>query len=325
MYNTQTGKMVDAKDLAEAIRMNKKFNGDKTEKKAGAEGWGAYEYGEKQWQPMEWHVQTRDDMPGIWRRSKSKLTSRDSGVAPALEKFYKKLKLNPTNRRLNWRKEASSKQAGLGKVTVDSLLRGFPDLTEEEAKDIEEAVSRAHNPGHVYDAMRLFDKLTGGFGVEAVESSEWAGGHYDNIVAKYVEHGDLYNLTLLYDVGRRKFYLTSVGGWREREERKGDDVDKRKLAMKLASAVVEALDGMTHYGAGKNIGDPESEWKFRKGVKVTAVGGPNKGKKGKVTKGGWDTVMVSWGGKDPVSENVGNLKLVVEYIDRPLLCVGPHW
>ena len=54
-----------------------------------------------------------------------------------------------------------------------------------------------------------------GHGIESIEGT-WHDRYYQNIVALYVNMGDTYNGTILYDTTKNRFYATSWGDWVER-------------------------------------------------------------------------------------------------------------
>ena len=60
----------------------------------------------------------------------------------------------------------------------------------------------------VNDALRAH-------GIESIEGT-WHDRYYQNIVALYVNMGDTYNGTILYDTTKNRFYATSWGDWVER-------------------------------------------------------------------------------------------------------------
>jgi hypothetical protein len=78
----------------------------------------------------------------------------------------------------------------------------------------------------VEKAMDAADKAMGGtrggsFGVESIRSSDYSGGYWGDAAALYVNTGDTYNMTLVYDVADGRFYVTSWGDWAEDCERRG--------------------------------------------------------------------------------------------------------
>ena len=65
-------------------------------------------------------------------------------------------------------------------------------------------------------ALDLVNKVIRGFGVEAVRGEGYeVDRYYYDCIALYVNTGDTYNVTVLYDTERNKFYVTSWGEWYE--------------------------------------------------------------------------------------------------------------
>ena len=84
-------------------------------------------------------------------------------------------------------------------------------------------IKRLHDAvrgGNVDAALELADELIGGCGVEALRGDGWAS-YYCDIVALYANTGDTYDETVIYDVGRRRFYVGSIGDWIESAESRG--------------------------------------------------------------------------------------------------------
>ena len=60
------------------------------------------------------------------------------------------------------------------------------------------------------------NRVMNGHGVEAIRSEyAWIDGYYQNTVALYVNMGDTYAPTVLYDTAKNTFYVTSWGDWYE--------------------------------------------------------------------------------------------------------------
>jgi hypothetical protein len=108
-------------------------------------------------------------------------------------------------------------------VSIPSV-KSLKELTRDSSKavDLRRALERVEGPGTVDDALDLADRTINGHGVEAIRSpEEYVDAYYYDIVALYVNTGDTYNLTLLYDTDRNKFYVTTWGDWVEAQERAG--------------------------------------------------------------------------------------------------------
>lgn len=56
-------------------------------------------------------------------------------------------------------------------------------------------------------------------GVEAIRGDYHVDNYYFDIVALYLNTGDTYAPTLLYETDRGRFVLTTMGDWVERNER----------------------------------------------------------------------------------------------------------
>lgn len=66
----------------------------------------------------------------------------------------------------------------------------------------------------------LDNNLLEGHGIEAIRGEYHVNNYYHDIVALYVNMGDTYNLTLLYDTDRGKFYVTTMGDWVEKNDKR---------------------------------------------------------------------------------------------------------
>ena len=57
----------------------------------------------------------------------------------------------------------------------------------------------------------------GGYGIEAISGDDWVS-YYLDIAALYVNVGETYACTVLYEVRTGRFLVTSYGDWIENEE-----------------------------------------------------------------------------------------------------------
>jgi len=101
-----------------------------------------------------------------------------------------------------------------------SKLREWLKLSPEDAKLLKAAIRDAHDHDSVDTALKLANVLMHGYGVESIEGGYQVDRYYYNIVALYVNTGDSYNNTLLYETERERFLLTTMGDWVERNERR---------------------------------------------------------------------------------------------------------
>ena len=73
-----------------------------------------------------------------------------------------------------------------------------------------------NNVDKVMDAM---DRFLHGFGVEAIHSEyTWVSHYYGDITALYVNMGDTYDTTVLYDTEENEYHVTTWGDWYEGTE-----------------------------------------------------------------------------------------------------------
>ena len=70
--------------------------------------------------------------------------------------------------------------------------------------------------------LEEINKLIEGFGIEAIRGAHW-NGYWCDVHAVYVNVGDTYALTVLYDPHTEELLLTSYGDWIEAQEREEND------------------------------------------------------------------------------------------------------
>jgi hypothetical protein len=110
--------------------------------------------------------------------------------------------------------EAYTEDLHLDEETARKLIRAMAGkLPEQEDMESHEIADYA---------LELADEVMGGYGVEplTVEGVQ-VDRHYYGIVALYVNMGDTYSPTVLYDTARETFHSTSLGDWVERQEASG--------------------------------------------------------------------------------------------------------
>lgn len=92
-------------------------------------------------------------------------------------------------------------------------LRGGEDL-----EALADTLNSAYGMRGAERAMREADEILGGFGVEAVfEEGEYGG----DPAMTYINTGDTYNATIVYDVDEDELYVSTWGDWVEDAERQG--------------------------------------------------------------------------------------------------------
>lgn len=69
-------------------------------------------------------------------------------------------------------------------------------------------------------ALSEINNIIRGHGVEAVRSEDTWDSYYMDIVGLYVNTGDTYKLTVVYDIPRDKLLITDLGTWIEKNQRR---------------------------------------------------------------------------------------------------------
>lgn len=112
-------------------------------------------------------------------------------------------------------------------IDAKTVLDGLGSYLKHEGHDAPREAARiadllenaAHTNKRAEKALEEVDKLINGHGVEAIEG-DYVDSYHQNIVATYVNMGDTYNTTVLYETATGRFFITTWGDWVERNERK---------------------------------------------------------------------------------------------------------
>lgn len=84
-------------------------------------------------------------------------------------------------------------------------------IDQENAKKLRKILENANTHDKVDAALKSANDFMGGHGVEPLTADTQVDRYYYNIVALYVNMGDTYNTTLLYDTDRETFNVCSWG------------------------------------------------------------------------------------------------------------------
>ncbi len=104
----------------------------------------------------------------------------------------------------------------------DYLEHDYGDEARAQAKRIREALVDWREGDESTDGvLKIADKILQGHGVEAIRAEGARDSYYMDTVALYVNMGDTYAATLIYDVPRDRWWVTTWGDWLEAEERSG--------------------------------------------------------------------------------------------------------
>ena len=95
-------------------------------------------------------------------------------------------------------------------VTPQVLMNAFPgDIDEQQAHEL---ASLAYKGGRKDTFLNAVNQAIGGHGIEAQANPLQ---YSDEPIALYVNTGDLYNATVLYDIEANRLYVTTLGDWRD--------------------------------------------------------------------------------------------------------------
>jgi len=101
------------------------------------------------------------------------------------------------------------------------LLQVF-SISKEEAKEIDLLLSKIRKVSGAKAEVMLkrINKLIGGYGVEAIRGSSFRRGYYGDIVALYINKGDTYDTTIIFNTITKMPMIASMGYFVEKNMRK---------------------------------------------------------------------------------------------------------
>jgi len=97
-------------------------------------------------------------------------------------------------------------------LAIRDIVKGY--LNPREIPEVEHCFRGFHHdPDRVYAKLIALNFYLDGHGVEAIREEKSGLG---KVVAEYVNTGDTYNTTILYNVKSQNFYVTTMGDFVER-------------------------------------------------------------------------------------------------------------
>jgi hypothetical protein len=101
-------------------------------------------------------------------------------------------------------------------ASLKAIKSYFPRMSNTDAKALKAALDGARGTKSVDEALETANKLIEGYGIEAIRGeAPTYRFYYQDIVALYVNTGDTYTGTVVYDVEKQQFQLTTFGDWVE--------------------------------------------------------------------------------------------------------------
>jgi len=90
-------------------------------------------------------------------------------------------------------------------ISANRFKMLFPDLADIHIEDIRNAIQTRN----VDEALEIFDVAVGHFGIETIRGNS-VDNYHQEIQLLYSDSGDDDKPTLLFDTGKRAFYLCSL-------------------------------------------------------------------------------------------------------------------
>lgn len=89
------------------------------------------------------------------------------------------------------------------------------------SRELASILASVRSGREIQEALKAADLLLNAHGVEDIRSDKFdeGRGFFGDTAALYVNMGDPYVATILYDRPKDKFYVTGYGDWVERNER----------------------------------------------------------------------------------------------------------
>lgn len=120
------------------------------------------------------------------------------------------------------------------KLTLNELTKiiekvineqNFEEMSEIESK-IKEWNSDPCSGNCVDERLDEANEILDGYGVEVLRGKAWNDRYYGNIIALYVNMGETYEKTIVYDVSKGEFMLTSWGDFMEEWEAENEEPEE---------------------------------------------------------------------------------------------------
>ena len=104
-----------------------------------------------------------------------------------------------------------------------NILAAFAQhgVTDEQASKLAGLIRYANTPDDVDKALEYANEITEAHGVEDIRAEGLWNGYYCDIACLYVNMGDPYVTTLVYDVDNEQFIICGYGDWVESAEDAG--------------------------------------------------------------------------------------------------------
>ena len=142
------------------------------------------------------------------------------------------------------------------KLTLKDLTNIVKSVIKEQKEfDTIDWMVKVANRGNlkneeISNLLDIFNENLGGYGVEVLRSSDFRKSYWGDIIALYVNMGEKYETTILYDIDNEEFIKTSWGDFmenRENEDMEVDDMLEESLNNDDIDEKIQKLLTMLHH------------------------------------------------------------------------------
>ena len=127
-------------------------------------------------------------------------------------------------------------------ISPKEFMRWFKNLPNKDAVRFSDRTREAEgDPEAVDELLEDLNEAVGGHGIQEITGNYQVDKYYRDIALLYVNLGDTYDATVLYDTEEKKFLIGSWGGWVEEHEK--EDVEEDGDEEEEEEEEVEAEEG----------------------------------------------------------------------------------
>jgi hypothetical protein len=101
------------------------------------------------------------------------------------------------------------------------MIQKILNVQRSVARSVKDSMVESETDMKISDAMEVINYLLQGHGIEAIRGSEWHSHYWQDTAILYVNRGDTYTPTIVYDVEKERFECTSWGAWVESAQSHG--------------------------------------------------------------------------------------------------------
>ena len=112
---------------------------------------------------------------------------------------------------------------GIDRTTTLKIKEVIKDqsIKLDQFKSVQHLRKQCYNPpDRITEQMEVLNELIDGFGIESIRIEDyWHSNYWQDVIGVYVNLGDTYILTIIYNVIDEQFEFTSWGDYYESKEK----------------------------------------------------------------------------------------------------------